>query len=469
MEPANEVQEVEQLQFPLVIAMKDVSGSNNQCSKIAQKLASFLKFPLIDQNDVTQAILNSTKTQIPNELAHSLPFEVVCQIASTQLNLKIKVVINSPISNDDHLDRLVQLARSREAHLIIIKCNSKDDYDVGKIPKLNIDTKSFDVRKVVSDLYIMLSHMEKDEVSKGKSIKENVGQDKNEVRQPINDHLHALILSNKPRKDKLVCTCCSKLLSGSSYHCIECDEFTLHKFCAESASNINILSYSPPPFLIGMQSDHYNFQKTYKCNKCEEFLHSCYDCLFLTHIRNGFVPTILNHKQQHPHFLNFIIIPPRYNYQYKCCICDKLGSSVSYKCFECNDYNYDVHVNCVLQETIIMRNGQLRFFLTSKSSPYYDPSKHPCDICKEFIEKGQLFYHCKVPKLKIHHKCMIRDEHRVDVLIKQKNSTQETGLPANLFGESFIEDILKSLPGVIPEDVDLLLKKHGKRERNFVG
>ncbi|EEF32077.1 conserved hypothetical protein [Ricinus communis] len=286
MEPANEVQEVEQLQFPLVIAMKDVSGSNNQCSKIAQKLASFLKFPLIDQNDVTQAILNSTKTQIPNELAHSLPFEVVCQIASTQLNLKIKVVINSPISNDDHLDRLVQLARSREAHLIIIKCNSKDDYDVGKIPKLNIDTKSFDVRKVVSDLYIMLSHMEKDEVSK---------------------------------------------------------------------------------------------------------------------------------------------------------------------------------------ETIIMRNGQLRFFLTSKSSPYYDPSKHPCDICKEFIEKGQLFYHCKVPKLKIHHKCMIRDEHRVDVLIKQKNSTQETGLPANLFGESFIEDILKSLPGVIPEDVDLLLKKHGKRERNFVG
>ncbi|EEF32076.1 conserved hypothetical protein [Ricinus communis] len=62
-----------------------------------------------------------------------------------------------------------KLARSREAHLIVIECNSedkKDDYDIRKIHKLNIDTKSFDVRKVISDLSIMLSYMEKNEVSK---------------------------------------------------------------------------------------------------------------------------------------------------------------------------------------------------------------------------------------------------------------------------------------------------------------
>ncbi|KAF2300317.1 hypothetical protein GH714_011733 [Hevea brasiliensis] len=194
-------------------------------------------------------------------------------------------------------------------------------------------------------------------------------------------------------------------------------EFNLHKFCAESAPNLD----KCPPFLRTVKPDQHDFRRTHKCGNCEEFLDDCCDCLLQTHLNHGFLPTIL-HPKQHPHFLNFIIMPFKYNYQYKCCICDKLGSSVSYKCYDCF---YDVHVNCVLPDLIIKtKNSGHRFFLIFNSSSDDKPgSKHQCDICNKEIDLGQPFYRCSMLDLQFHLRCMA-DERQVDVLISNKKLTR---------------------------------------------
>ena len=213
MGSAKECQELDQLQIPLIIAMKDDPIGSSHSRIIGQKLASFLKYPFIDQKDVTQTILNTAKTEITNQLAHKLGFEVVCLIASTQLDSKINLIINSPLSDNVHLDRLAQVvASSEEGRMIIIESNNttkktKDGYDAaGKIGKLKIDAETFDAKKAVSEISSTLYRMEK-----GKSVAESAKS----RALPRNDHLHELVLSEKPRKDNLVCKICSNVLSDS--------------------------------------------------------------------------------------------------------------------------------------------------------------------------------------------------------------------------------------------------------------
>ncbi|KAF2300318.1 hypothetical protein GH714_011773 [Hevea brasiliensis] len=157
---------MEELQSPLLIAMKDDSGS----IKIARELATFLKYPLIDQYDASLALQKSTKTGLPNELKHNLPFETVYQFALTQLSLKINVIINCELSQTDRLYKLLNLAISEKARFVIIECTTKDkkdnEYEDGRIPKLRVNIKSFDVKKLVSDMLVLLSNKERDDTLK---------------------------------------------------------------------------------------------------------------------------------------------------------------------------------------------------------------------------------------------------------------------------------------------------------------
>lgn len=49
------------------------------------------------------------------------------QVASTQLMLGLNVVIDSPLSRQAHLDRLMQLAASTSAQLVIVECKPQDE------------------------------------------------------------------------------------------------------------------------------------------------------------------------------------------------------------------------------------------------------------------------------------------------------------------------------------------------------
>lgn len=168
-----------QVGVPVIIAMKGHPGTGK--STLASSLASSLKIPLIDKDDVrdcTISIQNSSPATA-SKLLNDLSYDVVWQIASTQLRLGLSVIIDSPLSRRAHLDRLVQVASSTGSLLVIVECKPLDegvwrrrleqrgrgdqaswhkpstwqdlerllegydgstDYDVGDVPKIVLDT-----------------------------------------------------------------------------------------------------------------------------------------------------------------------------------------------------------------------------------------------------------------------------------------------------------------------------------------
>lgn len=390
------------------IVLKGYSPSSN--SLIAMKLANMLKYPLINEDDITQPLGNSlptSSTEIKN-----LAFKVLCQVVSTQLKLEISVIINTSLCRGTYLERWVQLASTFGFHISIIKGQEQKDQRIDHAPELLVITKSLDRTKVESAVNsVVLSTKVRDNTSSSSNVsfKPSTKQDKvlrecESTRTLINDHLHELTFSDKPRKDELACKRCSELVSDLNYQCIECDEFILHKSCAESPDNINVLERSCPLYLREIRPK-YDFPTKHGCNNCDQFFDGCYDCLLQTNLHHGFLPSIINYNKQHRHPLNLIIMPLEYNYLYQCCSCGKFGNSVSYKCYDCY---YDVHVNCIFcPATVTFKNDKHSLSLTYSSSQD-DSDEYTCDICNKKGDRSQWFYQCGDGDcdLAVHIKCM---------------------------------------------------------------
>ncbi|QCE01630.1 P-loop containing nucleoside triphosphate hydrolase [Vigna unguiculata] len=111
------------LKSKVIIAMKGHPGSGK--STLAESIASSLGIPVLDKDDVkdcTQPLLLTS----PASLLNDLSYDVICQIASTQLRLGLSVLLDSPLSRRAHLDRLRRLANALSARLLIIECRPAD-------------------------------------------------------------------------------------------------------------------------------------------------------------------------------------------------------------------------------------------------------------------------------------------------------------------------------------------------------
>ncbi|KAF9676294.1 hypothetical protein SADUNF_Sadunf09G0123900 [Salix dunnii] len=370
-------------------------------SRIARELADAYKHPLIDEVDITKALesihpASSSRDKVSNERFRRLIFEVLYHLASAQLNRQISVTVNTTLSDRAYLDRLALLARSMKACLIIIECDAQDQQNAGygvpgDIPKLSVNTKSlFSSDEVISNGRSMaLPHTGSEEPlqdcpSGNVLLQSTPSQEKvpkeSDRQKPINDHLHALSLSEKPRKDKLVCKSCFEFISDQNYHCEDCDEFILHKSCAEAPDQIKAIAQNCPRYL-------------------RELSPRCYDCLLETNLQGGFLPAILHHRW-HEHPLNFIIMPHGFNYQYLCCTCGKLGKSISYKCYDCN---YDLHINCVLLPTTVSFKSDKHRLSLVRLGDYVE---YNCDICKEKGGGSYFCFLCRDCDLAAHIWCM---------------------------------------------------------------
>ncbi|KAJ6386244.1 hypothetical protein OIU77_029252 [Salix suchowensis] len=244
-------QEMKLPDAPLIIATKGPSLSST--SRIARELADAYKHPLIDEDDITKAL-------------ESIP--------SAQLNRQISVTVNTALSDRAYLDQLASLARSMKACLVIIECDAQDHQKAGyavpgDVLKLPVNTELlFPSDKVISgDRSTAIPHTESEEPHQdypsGKVLlQSSPSQEKvpkeSDRKKPMNDHLHALSLSEKPRKDKLACKSCLKLISDQNYHCEECDEFILHKSCAETPDQIKAIAQNCPQYLREL-SPRYEF------------------------------------------------------------------------------------------------------------------------------------------------------------------------------------------------------------------
>ncbi|KAF3445020.1 hypothetical protein FNV43_RR14713 [Rhamnella rubrinervis] len=115
----------------LIIAMKGHPGTGK--STLANSIASALKFPLLDKDDVRDCTLSlqhslvSASPATSSSLLNDLSYHAIWQIASTQLRLGLSVVVDSPLSRRAHLDRLLQLASTHGARVLIVECKPKDE------------------------------------------------------------------------------------------------------------------------------------------------------------------------------------------------------------------------------------------------------------------------------------------------------------------------------------------------------
>ncbi|CAI0468658.1 unnamed protein product [Linum tenue] len=375
---------------PTIMAMKGRSQDWNR--EVAFNLARFLKYPLIDTRDIHQTLRKSfpssfsSQTNDDNNITteeSSATLVVASGFASSQLNLKIPVIINGPHPLTPGATWR-PLAVSSGARLVIIECHPPEE-EVGRqhhyagrgddgLSLFHVDAESFDRKKaedIASKIHLLSrQHDEKYNPTTTKTTnklapaaKEKEEEEEGKQNRRKNDHLHQW--AEKSPNDDSGCIACSPddvhfvtKFPVSYYKCAECD-FTLHKHCAEKPDHfsVSLVAERCPPYLKAFRPQ-YDFPSKVKCRNCrddvEEYfsaVEDCHDCLTKTNLENKFLPTVLMNDHVHGHRLSLVIMPFGYDYKYLCGRCDQLGYSVGYKCYECDELP-NFHVACALLSPI---------------------------------------------------------------------------------------------------------------------
>ncbi|KAG8492404.1 hypothetical protein CXB51_009684 [Gossypium anomalum] len=375
--------------FPMIIA---VIGPSSR-SAVACELAKHLECHLIDEDDIIPTLQHSlpsssTAAVAESETLKDLFFKLVTQIATTQvIKLNLRLIISTMLPHPFHIDKLKQLADSAAASLAIVQCiqaqDATDGYRFEGVQKFTVDPKRFDANNFLAEM-------------SGKVAKRN------------STHLHALSLHNnyKPVTESGKCKRCQKLISVPMYRCMECDEYIFHKSCAEDPDNLKLVRKSCPKYLrASKEPSEYDLppKKLKSCEMCElnkkDFSVSCRDCIFETNMEGKFLPLIINHES-HLHPLNLIMMPPSFDYKFRCCGCGELGKSISYRCYDCN---YNLHVGCVLLELTASssrHSHNLTLVYESLEDTYWD--KTSCEFCDKERNPEQWFYYCSTCEIVAH-------------------------------------------------------------------
>ncbi|VVA29193.1 PREDICTED: kinase [Prunus dulcis] len=106
---AREEEEEDKGRVQMLIAMKGHPGTGK--TTLANSLASTLKLPLLDKDDVRD------KLQSLQPASSS----------ASSLRLGLSVIVDSPLSRRAHFEYLAQLASSSGARLLIVECRPKDE------------------------------------------------------------------------------------------------------------------------------------------------------------------------------------------------------------------------------------------------------------------------------------------------------------------------------------------------------
>ena len=324
--------------------------SNGKKRQIASSLAEFLHYPLIDEEDITSDLETS-----PSTSSNESPFKIITKVTKTQLQLKLQVIINSSLSQKTHIDHLSELASSQSAHLLIVECtnggaNLDYPYEVGYIPVFSIDTsKPFIVTDFAPEIIdaAVKFHEEVDSKADNSQVPEAPAIPERFFTEA---HAHEFSFTTEPKMARdsgkpFSCCYCQKPISGPTYKCVVCDDFILHKSCAESDPKLEVIE-EECPFYVKSHPTEYSFPEENKCKRCDHYSSDCNNCLLQTHIKCGLLPTIFRYDIDiHP--LSFVIMPLWFRYEFKCFACSEYGRSISYKCYSCN---IDLHISCAISK-----------------------------------------------------------------------------------------------------------------------
>jgi predicted kinase len=106
----------------VVVAMKGHPGSGK--STAARAIASALRCPLLDKDDVRDCTLHLERAAGDSGMLNELSYAVLWRLAERQLQLGLSVVVDCPLSRPTHLDRL---ARLPAALVVVVECRPGDE------------------------------------------------------------------------------------------------------------------------------------------------------------------------------------------------------------------------------------------------------------------------------------------------------------------------------------------------------
>ncbi|XVF43548.1 hypothetical protein PTKIN_Ptkin02bG0048700 [Pterospermum kingtungense] len=207
-------------------------------------------------------------------------------------------------------------------------------------------------------------------------------------------HLHNLMMSDKVVKDDKYCDGCTFSISGSFYHCSQCD-FFLHKICAELPKKKHDWFHECQKHLI-LISDH-----IFKCCDCEYlsngFAYKCEECKCQVCMRcSKILDTVTCEGHEHP--LSFYV-----EYKGQCSACG-VEIERAYKCKECN---FGLCWDCLgLPCTTRHKCDEHLLTLAYHDNDTYS-KRHFCDICEEDRNPNRWFYYCAICDTSVHTECVL--------------------------------------------------------------
>ncbi|XP_057468158.1 uncharacterized protein LOC130757423 [Actinidia eriantha] len=199
------------------------------------------------------------------------------------------------------------------------------------------------------------------------------------------------------------CEACVLPISAPFYGCTQCNNYFLHKCCAELPTQIQHPFHRGHTLdLVPKASELFGIFGCKCCNKlCNGFSFNCAECKdFYLDVRCATLSGPIKHEG-HKHRLTLENLP----YELAdCSACsDELDPDLAFKCDICD---FIMHSNCaMLPPTLKHRYDKHPFVLT-----YYPLQDHPaeyyCEICENEVNPKNWFYHCVECDQSIHCDCV---------------------------------------------------------------
>ncbi|XP_057468354.1 uncharacterized protein LOC130757598 [Actinidia eriantha] len=199
-------------------------------------------------------------------------------------------------------------------------------------------------------------------------------------------------------KDKR-CEACVGPISVPFYGCTQCNNYFLHKCCAELPTQIqHPLHVEHSLDLVPKVSEDFGIFWCECCHKeCNGFSFNCAKCYFYLDVKCAILSGPIKHKG-HKHRVTLTELT-----NLTCCsTCSLLLKGLAFKCDICD---FIMRKDCaMLPPSLKHRYDKHPFILT-----YYPLQDHPddyyCEICESEVNPKTWFYHCVECDQSIHVRC----------------------------------------------------------------
>ena len=205
---------------------------------------------------------------------------------------------------------------------------------------------------------------------------------------------------------RFFCYLCREKILDSSYHCIKCKRFYLHKSCFELSRELHHPLHRKHPLVL-TKNRPYTYSP--KCHLCKKYLsqsnsffsYSCLICHFNLHLGCASLPPLPHTMQKvqiHDHSLTLL----RKLITFTCDACGKEGKDTPYLRLTCA---FCVHPMCAsLHRTVKHVRHQHTLNLTY-SLHQIQPDHQICLLCVEKVDTNYGFYYCSSCTFVAHLSC----------------------------------------------------------------